>query len=166
MRSWLSVQDAVSCNSVNETALDGCQGGSSLYVYNRIKTGTAGTLSHQWCNAYTGKDAATGSTCGTGRCTTSLGYQVLDSAMINLDDKNAQWESYKTEVRTNGPVSCSMQVFSDFSAYFGGIFRTTTSGECAITANSTFPCGHEIMCFGWGKDDAGKEYYRCQNSWG
>ena len=67
-------------------------------------------------------------------------------------------DKMKTELYSNGPISCSIASTIKFEAYIGGIYAEKKS----------FPVvNHEISIVGWGFDTAsGLEYWVGRNSWG
>lgn len=64
----------------------------------------------------------------------------------------------KTELYTNGPLSCGVDATDNFENYSGGIY----------SENLLFPMiNHEISVVGWGYDeDSQQEYWIGRNSWG
>jgi len=53
----------------------------------------------------------------------------------------------KSEIYSNGPISCGMDVTDAFEAYAGGIYSEV----------KRFPMiNHEISILGWGYDEASK----------
>ena len=63
----------------------------------------------------------------------------------------------KAELTKYGPISCGISVDDKFEAYTGGVFSEHKSFA---------PINHEISVVGWGKTDAGEEYWIGRNSWG
>ncbi|XP_055354490.1 cathepsin B-like cysteine proteinase [Paramacrobiotus metropolitanus] len=64
----------------------------------------------------------------------------------------------KTEIMTNGPVSCSMKVYEDFGTYKSGVYQHLTGAYLG---------SHAVKCLGWGVDAATNvPYWLAANSWG
>ncbi|CAJ0594731.1 unnamed protein product [Cylicocyclus nassatus] len=61
------------------------------------------------------------------------------------------------EIMTNGPVVASMNVWSDFSSYWRGIYKHTWGTEDEK--------GHVVKIIGWGEERGGKKYWLAINSW-
>jgi hypothetical protein len=63
-------------------------------------------------------------------------------------------DTIKTALNTYGPVNTTMQVYSDFFYYAGGVYHYATG---------TYQGGHAILIIGY--DDASQSFI-CKNSWG
>ncbi len=65
----------------------------------------------------------------------------------------------KYDILHNGPISTTLETYSDLPAYKSGIYERTKSG---------IPTGgHGVAVFGWGLDRVRNKHYRIlKNSWG
>jgi len=70
-------------------------------------------------------------------------------------DVNGDVASYQQELMTNGPFELTMDVYSDFEQYRGGVY-SHQSGDLLG--------GHAIRLLGWGTD-SGTDYWVIANSW-
>ncbi|KUK94827.1 MAG: Peptidase C1A, papain, putative [Methanothrix harundinacea] len=62
----------------------------------------------------------------------------------------------KQEILSGGPVPTFMDVYTDFDAYTGGVYRHTYG---------SYRGGHCVDIVGWGNDGV-DDYWICKNSWG
>ncbi|PWR70353.1 C1 family peptidase [Methanospirillum lacunae] len=98
-------------------------------------------------------------------------YTASDSTCINLNgytrykapsgtfSSGATFPSVtqlKRYLYTYGPLLISLGVDSSFSAYTGGIYSSSYSGEV----------NHVVLLVGWGTTSSGSTYWICKNSWG
>lgn len=98
-------------------------------------------------------------------------YTASDSSCINLNgytrykapsgtfSSGATFPSVsqlKRYLYTYGPLLISLGVDSSFSAYTGGIYSSSYSGEV----------NHVVLLVGWGTTSSGSTYWICKNSWG
>jgi cathepsin B len=60
-----------------------------------------------------------------------------------------------TDIMTNGPVSASFTVYSDFLTYKSGVY---------VNNGGSVLGGHAVRILGWGVD-AGTPYWYVANSW-
>jgi len=64
----------------------------------------------------------------------------------------------KSEIITNGPISCAIDATAEFEDYAGGIYSQQ---------KTTIELNHEIAVVGWGTDPtSGISYWVGRNSWG
>jgi C1A family cysteine protease len=98
-------------------------------------------------------------------------YTATDASCINLNaytrykapsgtfSSGATFPSaslLKGYLYTYGPLLISLGVDSAFSAYTGGIYSSSYSGEV----------NHAVLLVGWGTTNSGLTYWICKNSWG
>jgi hypothetical protein len=61
----------------------------------------------------------------------------------------------KTEIMTNGPVTMTINVYSDLMFYSKGVYSHAVTKELGL---------HGVRCVGWGKDKtSGKNYWIVAN---
>lgn len=79
----------------------------------------------------------------------------------------------QVEIMSNGPVTTSFAVFSDFMEYYGSKPDGTidpnsdaAQGKVYIHTRGSFTGGHAVVITGWGIDENGTKYWEIRNSWG
>jgi len=60
------------------------------------------------------------------------------------------------ELMTNGPLSATFTVYSDFPTYRSGVYKHVTGQALG---------GHAVEMMGWGTDPVGGDYWLIKNSW-
>ena len=80
------------------------------------------------------------------------------SALVFLAKKRTE-----ADLLAHGPAGAQMTVYSDFSSYAGGVYRT----KC--TRSTCTPWGHAVKLVGWGVDTSNASaplpYWTVANSW-
>jgi C1A family cysteine protease len=81
------------------------------------------------------------------------------------DDIDKIIKEIQIEILTNGPVTSSYIVFSDFIDYWN---NGAPSGEIynRNPMTTTSLGGHAVVITGWGQNDSGENYWEVRNSWG
>lgn len=135
-----SEQDLVSCSGAGD-----CGGGSTWSALNYTKNSGVVT---EICFPYTAQDDP------CNRCPDWIQKlsRIADWGWVT--QSSVDEEAIKN-VLQDGPLSCHMEVYSDFKYYPGGIYERTPS--------ATYEGGHAIVLVGY--DDV-ENYWICKNSWG
>jgi len=142
----LSEQVLVSCGTSGGSDAGSCAGGVIQYASNYIRdTG----LPVESCYPYTGTDGSCGSACGTYNTAT---YRIVGWADVTGTSPTVS--AIRSALLNYGPLVTTMDVYTDFYSYSGGVY-TYTTGE-----NEG---GHAVLIVGY--SDAG-QYFIVKNSWG
>ncbi|KAL7509905.1 hypothetical protein ACHAXN_009054 [Cyclotella atomus] len=82
---------------------------------------------------------------------------IAEYGMIHGNSIEDRVNKIKAEIKTRGPVAASINAdpLRDFTG--GSVFDDESAGKMQ---------NHVISIFGWGKDENGKEFWHCRNSWG
>jgi len=152
---------------INENAGGTCNGGEPIEVYQYIhKTG----IPDETCQAYQAKNDPHGTDKTLNLCENCSPGNTSDTftpgTCVPVTNYTKYWiEQYgaakgadqmKSEIYTNGPISCGVDATAEFEAYTGGIF---SQSQVMPVIN------HEIAVVGWGVEN-GTEYWIGRNSWG
>jgi len=137
----LAEQILVSCSGAGSCG-GGSPGSASSYIKN---TG----LPLESCYAYTGTNGNCSSACSNWQ---SSSYKITGYGYVTTSSPTV--EALKNALYTYGPLSTTMQVYSDFDSYRSGIYSHVTG---------YLRGGHAILLVGY--DDPG-QYFICKNSWG
>lgn len=144
----LSAQELLSCDTANK----GCRGG---YLNNALEYLVVRGVSTEQCLPYKGTYDA--------KCSDMCADPVKekpDSFCVLFGENDI-----KLEIMNHGPVVATMEVYTDFLTYAGGVY----SKEDDVPKFSGM---HSVKIVGWGGDEAatdGKEggkYWIIENSWG
>ena len=80
----------------------------------------------------------------------------------------------QAEIKANGPVVASMDVYEDFYYYSSGVYKVFSTGRvcshfCIKRTSSTYEGGHAIRLIGWGDqkctDGSTQPFWLAVNSW-
>jgi hypothetical protein len=139
----LSEQELISC-----TVLGSCSyGGSQLFAGYYIKSNG---ITDEECFPYIAQEGDCNNRCQNPK----VREYIKDTGMLGTLSI-AREEDIKTGLIKYGPIPTSMEVYSDFYAYKGGVYQRTSSG--------TYQGWHAIVFVGW---DDSKDAWLCKNSWG
>jgi C1A family cysteine protease len=133
----LSEQFIVSC----DTSDYGCNGGYMNRVYNFVKN--TGTVNDS-CFPYVGSDVPCKKSCPIIMKISSWSWVCQTKLDNNL---------IKQAVYSNGPLTCTMDVYYDFFNYSGGCYQHTTGAYAG---------GHAVLIVGWTSGNC----WIVKNSWG
>jgi cathepsin B len=146
----LSPQYLVSCLGGG-----GCGVGTTDQAWKFLQSN--GIVSEQ-CYPYTG---------AKGKCTFTPGHCPSGTGAVTLYKTNstylpgagAAWASpgIAADILTHGPVTASIQVFSDLQGYKQGVYQHSPAAKLLG--------GHAIKLLGWGVE-GGVNYWLAANSWG
>jgi cysteine peptidase C len=110
-------------------------------------------LVHDACYPYTSGDTERKGTCHLDQCD----KMYCDGSSVKIFDKYDNKEMAE-EIKTNGPIYMSMQVYEDFRSYKSGVYYINSTQRLG---------GHAVKIHGWGYDDEKQSYYWiAANSWG
>ncbi|KAL3089124.1 hypothetical protein niasHS_008489 [Heterodera schachtii] len=167
--SYFSALDIMSCSPNSY----GCNGGSPYYAWNWIKstgvvTGTDYPTKNG-CKPYpfepNAKSAFTTPSCSA-QCSNSawkIAY-TADRKYANatgfLQGTKSTVTAIENEIKANGPVVASMNVYNDFYYYSTGVYTRTSNTKMG---------GHAVRLIGWGKqtctDGTSQDFWLAVNSW-
>jgi C1A family cysteine protease len=137
----LSEQFVVSCDTSNY----GCSGGYADRVYNFIRdTGAP----DEACFRYQAEDLPCSDRCGDWA---SRVHKIASWSWVCTNKANTT--NIKNAVYTNGPLTCHMDVYTDFFSYGSGCYTHVTGA---------FEGGHMVCITGWTADGC----WIVKNSWG
>ncbi|NPV05479.1 MAG: hypothetical protein HPY67_12190 [Syntrophaceae bacterium] len=142
----LSEQVLISCGMSGSNDAGSCGGGVIQYASDYIRdTG----LPLETCYPYAATDGTCGSACGA---RSSATYTIASWAHVTTTSPTVS--AIRDALVSYGPLVTTMDVYSDFYSYTGGVY-THTSG--------TLEGGHAVLIVGY--SDAG-QYFIVKNSWG
>lgn len=142
----LSEQVLVSCGTSGSNDAGSCSGGVIQYASDYIRdTG----LPLETCYPYTGTDGSCGSACGTYNTAT---YRIASWAHVTTTSPTVS--AIRDALASYGPLVTTMDVYTDFYSYSGGVYTYTTG---------SLEGGHAVLIVGY--SDAG-QYFIVKNSWG
>ena len=163
----MSEQDIVSCytaggfymNSATQvdgpagtwTARDGCNGGNHLTQWISQAEPGGGRVA-RWADPYTGKGKDVDA-CGTVN-PKAIRFRVTKGSVYKIPVGAVN--TIKTQIYAGGSVGAGVDIFTDFSAYSGGVY---------IKRSSDYAGAHAVALIGWGTD-GGVDYWHLANSWG
>lgn len=137
----LSEQFLVSCNTTNY----GCDGGYMDRVYSFLQTTGA---PDEACFPYKASDLPCSDACADWA---SRVHKISGWSWVCKTKPNTT--TIKTAVYSNGPVTCSFDVYNDFFSYSSGCYKHVTGA---------FAGGHAVLIVGWTSDGC----WIVKNSWG
>ncbi len=124
-----------------------CDGGYASTAADFLKyTGT----NSEGCYPYTQTNGSCGNACANWQNST---YKIDGWSYVNQGN-NANANTIKNAIYTNGPVVAWYKVYQDFQSYGGGVYSHTWGN---------FVSNHFVLVVGW--DDA-KGAFHVKNSWG
>jgi cathepsin B len=86
---------------------------------------------------------------------TSGRYKVRGGGHVVQVFKPEDVESIQRSILEHGPVTASMDVYTDFEQYASGVYHVTSKKMLG---------GHAVRIVGWG-EDGGVKYWKVANSW-
>lgn len=139
----LSEQELISCTATGSCAY----GGSQLFAANYIK---ASGITDESCFPYIAQEGDCKNRCQNPK----IREYLKDAGTIGFFSIAGE-EDIKSALIKYGPIPTSMNVYSDFYSYKGGVYQKTS--------NATEEGWHAIVFVGW---DDSKNAWLCKNSWG
>jgi C1A family cysteine protease len=142
----LSEQVLVSCGTSGGIDAGSCAGGVIQYASNYIRdTG----LPLESCYPYAATNGTCGSACGTYNTAT---YRIASWAHVTTTSPTVS--AIRDALASYGPLVTTMDVYTDFYSYSGGVYTYTTG---------SLEGGHAVLIVGY--SDPG-QYFIVKNSWG
>ncbi|CAI2375764.1 unnamed protein product [Moneuplotes crassus] len=153
---FFSPQHLIDCED-SKFAASGCRGADTQTAFKYTDVRYGGGLRLDTCYPYKSGTTGVPTTCKSNKCTS------LDEEVRVFSSTNIQlWNDYDNiamaqEIKEHGTIYMSMQVYSDFKSYKGGVYK--------IGAGAVPKGGHAIRVIGWGKDATDGYYWICANQW-
>ncbi len=141
----LSEQQLLLCDTSPQHG--SCNGGFSAIALNYIRDHGLGSES---CSPYQQPRIAACTLCPQASVAKIEGYYYIPVG----PDLAATTQTIKQAIYEDGPVVALMDVYTDFYAYYGGVYTRVSN---------TLVGGHAVLLVGW--DDTGG-YWIVKNSWG
>ena len=151
-RISLSPQVLINCKAGGS-----CTGGDSFAAFNYAKLHG---IPDETCNQYQAADPSTTTCTAEQICSTCTMYPPVCTAVTPKLYKISAFatvtgaSAMKTEIMTNGPISCSIMYTEALQRYQGGIYS-----EYNLWPSPTA----EVAVVGWGTTEGGTEYWIVRN---
>ena len=92
--------------------------------------------------------------------------RLINTEDYTQDDINKIIKEIQIEILTNGPVTSSFIVYSDFINYWNNDAQQGIIYNRSKDSNNEYNGGHAVVITGWGQDENGQKYWEMRNSWG
>ncbi|XP_060081343.1 dipeptidyl peptidase 1-like [Ylistrum balloti] len=149
----LSPQDIVDCSEYSQ----GCEGGFPYLIAGKYAEDFGIVL--ESCNPYNGKDSTvchSKSSCGR--------MYATDYHYVGGYYGACNQYAMMTALVSNGPMSVSFMVYSDFLHYKSGVYHYT---QLENRFNPFEITNHAVLLVGYGQvEETGEKYWIVKNSWG